>query len=132
MSRFSRLAPRREETNIVTKTVPSEIQTIVNALDDRRAKDVVVLDLSTVSATLDYFIVASGESNLQIKAMESSVRDALKEEDVVFKGVEGPSERWVLLDYGDIVIHLMSPDARDFYDLEGLWADAEQVDVTPV
>jgi len=90
-----------------------------------------VLDLSGVSATLDYFIVASGESTLQIKAMETSVREQLKGEDVVFKGVEGPSERWVLLDYGDIIIHLMSPDAREFYDLEGLWADANRLDVTP-
>ncbi|MDZ7703072.1 MAG: ribosome silencing factor [Trueperaceae bacterium] len=107
------------------------MQTIIDALDDRRAKDIVVLDLSGVSATLDYFIVASGESTLQIKAMETSVREQLKGEDVVFKGVEGPSERWVLLDYGDIIIHLMSPDAREFYDLEGLWADADRLDVTP-
>lgn len=90
-----------------------------------------MLDLSDVSATLDYFIVASGESALQIKAMETSVREQLKGEDVVFKGVEGPSERWVLLDYGDIIIHLMSPDAREFYDLEGLWADADRLDVSP-
>lgn len=107
------------------------MQTIIDALDDRRAKDIVVLDLSDVSATLDYFIVASGESALQIKAMETSVREQLKGEDVVFKGVEGPSERWVLLDYGDIIIHLMSPDAREFYDLEGLWADADRLDVSP-
>ena len=107
------------------------MQTIVDALDDRRAKDIAVLDLSSVSSTLAYFIVASGESTLQIKAMETSVREQLKGEDVVFKGVEGPSERWVLLDYGDIIIHLMSPDAREFYDLEGLWADANRLDVTP-
>jgi len=47
------------------------------------------------------------------------------------RGVEGPSNRWVLLDYGTVVVHVMSPDARDFYDLEGLWADANRVEVVP-
>ena len=107
------------------------MQLIVNALDDRRAKDIVVLDLSTASETLDYFIVATGESSLQLQAMENGVRESLKASGVLPKGIEGPSTRWVLLDYGPVVVHIMSPEARDFYDLEGLWADAERLAVAP-
>jgi ribosome-associated protein len=115
----------------VTATLPKELQTIVDALDDKRAKDIVVLELSEVSSTLDYFIIASGESSLQLKALEDSVYTKLKEEKMTPKGIEGPSQRWILLDYGYLVVHLMSPDARKFYDLEGLWADAKKLDITP-
>ena len=107
------------------------MQIIVDALDDRRAKDIAVLDLQTASETLDYFIVATGESSVQLKAIEDRVRERLKEAGVNPKGIEGPSTRWILLDYGFIVVHVMSPEARDFYDLEGLWADAERLSVLP-
>lgn len=114
-----------------TAVVPEEVQLIVDALDDRRARDIVVMDLREVSDSLDYFILASGESMLQLRALEDSVRGRLKEAGVLPKGVEGPSNRWILIDYGNVVAHLMSPDARDFYDLEGLWADAHRLEVVP-
>ena len=114
-----------------TITVPSEVQLVVDALDDKRAVDIAVLDLRSASETLDWFIVASGESSLQLKAMEDSVRETMKAAGHLPKGVEGPSARWVLIDYGSVVVHVMSPEAREFYDLEGLWADAERVPVQP-
>ena len=111
--------------------IPEEVQLLVDALDDKRAVDIAVLDLRGTSDTLDWFIIASGESSLQLKAMEDAARETLKSAGYQPKGVEGPSNRWVLLDYGYVVAHLMSPEARDFYDLEGLWADADRVEVTP-
>jgi ribosome-associated protein len=116
---------------LITTTVPKSVQLIVDALDDKRGKDIVVLDLSGVSDSLDWFVVATGESSLQLQALEDGVREKLKAAGHPPRSVEGPSARWVLLDYGDVVAHLMSPEAREFYDLEGLWADAERVDVTP-
>lgn len=107
------------------------MQLIVDALDDRRAKDVTVLDLQKVSETLSFFIVATGESSVQLRAMEEHVRERLKEAGISPRGIEGPSTRWTLIDYGFIVVHVMSPEAREFYDLEGLWADAEELSVTP-
>jgi ribosome-associated protein len=107
------------------------VQLIVDALDDKRAQDIVVMDLTSVSDSLDYFIVAVAESSLQLEALEESVREKLKGTGTHPRGVEGPSERWVLLDYGEVVAHLMSPEAREFYDLEGLWADAKRIDVVP-
>ncbi len=110
---------------------PAAVQLIIDALDDKRAKDVTVLDLREVSTSLDFFIIATGESSLQLKALEESVRERMKADKVLPDGVEGPSDRWVLLDYGTVVVHLMSPEARDFYDLEGLWADAATLEVSP-
>lgn len=111
--------------------LPEGVQEIVDALDDKRAVDVVVLDLRSVSDTLDCFVIATGESSLQLRALEEAVHSRLKAHGRLPSGVEGPSDRWVLLDYGPVVVHLMSPEARDFYDLEGLWADAARVAVTP-
>jgi ribosome-associated protein len=114
----------------MTVTIPQEVQHIVDALDDKKAREITVLDLQDVSETLDYFIIATGDSSVQLKALEDSVREKLKGQ-LTLKGVEGPSARWLLIDYGYIVIHLMSADARKFYDLEGLWADANSIEVKP-
>ncbi len=113
------------------QSLRQEVQLAVNALDDRRARDITVLNLHDVSETLDYFIIATGESTLQLKALEEAVRDAFKTAGQFPRAVEGPSDRWILMDYGAIVVHLMNREAREFYDLEGLWADAETVEVTP-
>lgn len=68
---------------------------------------------------------------MQIKALENGVKEDLKAQGFPPKSIEGPSERWVLIDFGNIIAHIMSPDAREFYDLEGLWADAERLEVRP-
>lgn len=123
--------PAAAPTDDPRQCVPDEIQLIVDALDDKRAKDVAVLHLAPVSETLDWFVVATGESSLQLQALEDAVRERLKAARVALRAVEGPSSRWVLMDYGPYVVHLMNPEAREFYDLEGLWADAPRVEVEP-
>ncbi|MCY4353979.1 MAG: ribosome silencing factor [Truepera sp.] len=114
-----------------TATVPKEVWLVVAALDDKRARDIVVLDLTKVSDSLDYFVLATAESTLQLRALQESVKERLKRSGAQPRGIEGPSERWVLIDYGSVVVHLMSPEAREFYDLEGLWIDAEHLEVVP-
>ena len=121
----------RTDAAAVPAAVPAEVQAIVDALDDKRALDVTVLHLEEVSDSLDWFVVATGESSLQLQAMEGEVRERLKAAGARLKAVEGPSARWVLMDYGGVVAHLMSAEARAFYDLEGLWADAPRVPVVP-
>lgn len=130
-ARASRRSVERDAITPARDAVHEDVQRIVDALDDKRATDIVVLDLHEVSDTLDWFVVASGESSLQLKALEDAVRERMKESGRLPRGVEGPSLRWVLLDYGSVVVHVMSPEARAFYDLEGLWADAERVAVVP-
>ncbi|RIH87809.1 Ribosomal silencing factor RsfS [Meiothermus luteus] len=103
------------------------IAEIKEALEDKKALDVVALDLREVSDTLDYFVIATGTSQPHLQALERAVRERLQSQGLRADHVEGPSPRWVLLDYGPVLVHLMSPEAREYYDLEGFWADAKRL-----
>ncbi|MDZ7799484.1 MAG: ribosome silencing factor [Trueperaceae bacterium] len=108
-----------------------ELQWIVDALDDKRAKDIRALHLAPLTPTMEAFVIASAESLPQIQALEEAVKGRMKEEGRMPRHVETPSSRWVLIDFGAVVVHIMSPEAREFYDLEGLWADAEPIEISP-
>lgn len=110
-----------------TFTAQALIAEIRTALEDKKAENVVALDLQEVSDSLDYFVIATGTSQPHLQALERAVRERLGEEGVRASKVEGPSPRWVLLDYGEVLVHLMSPEAREYYDLEGFWADAKRI-----
>ncbi|RDI94521.1 ribosome silencing factor [Meiothermus sp. QL-1] len=103
------------------------IAQIKEALEDKKALDIVALDLTEVSDALDYFVIATGTSQPHLQALERAVREKLLAQGVRAAHVEGPSPRWVLLDYGPVLVHLMSPEARAYYDLEGFWADARRL-----
>lgn len=111
--------------------VPAEVQLAVNILDDKRAEDIVVLNLMEVSESLDWFVIATGSSTPHLRSLDDEVRYQMKQAGFEAVSLEGPSERWVLLDFASVTVHILSPDAREFYDLEGLWADAVPVPVTP-
>jgi ribosome-associated protein len=97
---------------------------------DRKANDVVLMDLRTVSTATDYFVIASGTSDTHVNAIAQHVVDEMKKEGVRVHHVEGlPQGRWVLLDYVDFVVHVFHPALRDFYQLERLWSDAETIPV---
>ena len=98
----------------------------LSALEDLKAKDVVVLDVTDLSDVFDTMIIASGTSNRHVKALAGNVMDDAKKQGIQPIGVEGKEEAdWVLVDYGSLVVHVMLPTARDFYELEKLWsADA--------
>ncbi len=92
---------------------------------ERKAQGVVVLDLRGISSATDFFVIASGTSDVQVKAIAEHVVVELKKDEVRPSHVEGMNGgRWVLLDYIDFVIHVFHPQARDFYQLENLWGDA--------
>jgi ribosome-associated protein len=93
---------------------------------DKKASDVLVLDVRGMSSYADYIVLASAESDRQVSAMAENVHVKLKAEDGLYpSGTEGTETgQWVLLDYGEVVAHLFLNDVRAFYDLEGLWADA--------
>ena len=105
----------------------AQIQIIKEALEDKKATDIVAMDLTQVSTTLDYFIIASATSQPQLQALERNALDKMREAGIRAVSIEGPSPRWVLLNFGAIIVHLMTPETRDFYDLEGLWADATRL-----
>jgi ribosome-associated protein len=105
---------------------------IVEGMQENKAKDIVVLDLREISnAVCDYFVICSGESSTQVDGISSSVtrftRKELKEKPWHIEGKT--SSEWVLLDYVNVVAHIFYKDARPFYDLEDLWADAKRTDI---
>ena len=105
--------------------IHQQLAAIVRAARERRAEDVTVLDLTDVSTTLDYFVIATATAGLQLNAVQTNIREKAMEAGLSRPTVEGPSERWLLLAFGaSIVVHLMTREAREYYDLEGLWSDA--------
>ena len=94
----------------------------VGALEDIKAKDIEVINTAKVSAMFDRVIIATGDSNRQVKALARSVHDKVKEAGGTVIGVEGEDAgEWVLVDLGDIVVHVMQPAVRAYYNLEELW-----------
>jgi len=98
------------------------------ALVGRRAVSPVLLDMRGVTLITDFFLICHGTSNVHIRSLADAVTEAFAERGLRAFGVEGYQEaRWVLLDYGDVVVHILSEDDREFYDLERLWSDAPTV-----
>lgn len=97
--------------------------------DDYRGSETVVLDLRGVTPMFDFFVISSGTSNRQMRSLAEEVNRMMKQHGSRSPGMEGDvGSPWLLYDYGDIVIHVLSPEARKLYNLEELWADAERVD----
>ena len=97
---------------------------IVEALDDLKGKDVVTMDVSELTDVMDTLVIASGTSNRHVKSLAGNVVDEAKKQGLRPIGVEGlETGEWVLVDFGDVVVHVMLPEARAFYDLERLWSD---------
>ncbi|OUW24870.1 MAG: ribosome silencing factor [Rhodospirillaceae bacterium TMED167] len=99
-------------------------ETVTVSLDDDKAQKVVVIDLKGKTAIADYMIVASGTSQRQVSTMAEHLREKLKSLGIKSVSVEGMSQGdWVLIDGGDVIVHLFRPEIREFYDLERLWGD---------
>lgn len=114
-----------------TATSPDILQRLRDAVavaDDRKAMDLRVLQLEKVSDFTDFFMVCSGNSGRQVSAIAEGIQRALREQGVRPLHIEGAaSAHWVLLDYGDFVVHVFDPETRGYYGIERLWADAPDV-----
>ena len=114
----------------VTADSPSRVRTAVAAIQDRQALDLRVLDLDEISEFTEFFLLCSGSSERQVRAIADAVDEDLRQQGARPLHVEGYEHgQWVLLDYGDFLVHIFSESMRDYYRLEQLWADAP--DVTP-
>lgn len=99
---------------------------VIDALEDIKAFDITVMDVRAMTSMTNYMIVASGNSTRQCKAIADNVREKLKEKGCDIRGTEGEKEgEWVLVDLDDIVVHVMVPATRAYYNLEQLWSEAE-------
>ncbi len=103
-------------------------RTIVDLISDKKGVDTVLLDIHSLSYIADYFVVSTAESERQLKALADDIQKELKKQSVLPLGVEGaPESGWVLLDYGAVIAHLFSPEMREYYQLEQMWARAPVV-----
>ena len=110
--------------------LPDEVARAAELALDRKARDVVVLDLRGISTATDWFLIASGSSDIHVRAIAEHMIEELKKEKVRPGHVEGlEGGRWVLVDYIDFVVHVFHPSARDFYQIETLWGDAPRHDI---
>lgn len=108
---------------MTTITAEAIKNSVLNTLDDMKAKDVVCLDVKPLTSLADFMVVASGTSTRHVKAMADRVEEDAKKIGVKPLGVEGAqAAEWVLVDLNDVIVHVMMPDARRFYDLEKLWS----------
>ncbi len=96
---------------------------VINALEDLKGKDIVTLDVRKLTGVTDYMVICTGTSNRQVKSLADNVVMEAKKAGVPARGVEGADAgEWVLVDFGDVVVHVMLLATRDFYDLERLWS----------
>jgi ribosome-associated protein len=101
---------------------------IVDVASDHKAADIVMLRTAEVTSMADYFVICSGRSERQVQALAGTIVDQLRDEGMRPVGVEGrASARWVLIDYGSVIVHVFAPEEREYYGLERLWSNAAQV-----
>ena len=113
---------------------PKEIALLAaKALDSKKGKEIKVIEIGELTTLADYFVIAAGTSNTQISALSDVVEEELKKSGEMALRREGYRDgTWVLLDYGCVAIHVFSQEAREFYDLERLWRDGKEVDLSDV
>ena len=109
----------------------AEVKLALHCASDKKASNIVVLDLREIASFAEFFIIASGSNQRQVQAICDEIGEKLKKQlnarDVRIEGYK--TGEWVLIDYGDFIVHVFDKDAREFYDLERLWRDARRVDL---
>lgn len=101
---------------------------IAQLAEDKKAEDITVLDIGKLLVITDYFVICSGKTKRQVKTISETIQEELDKEGIRPLGTEGSREaRWVLLDYGDVVVHVFLTEEREFYQLERLWRDAPRL-----
>jgi ribosome-associated protein len=99
----------------------NQLEMIVSLIGEKKGERPVIIDLRDAPIPTDYFVIAEGENPIHVKAITSALRSGLPHKPLHREGTN--EQRWVVLDYGDIVVHVFTKQARDFYDIESLWAD---------
>lgn len=122
------LALRKENAGLVESDQKARLAAL--SADDKKAREVKILDIRSITTVADYFVICSGTSPTHVRAIADNVEEKLLECGYPLHHVEGyQNGRWVLLDFGDVVVHVMLEEERQFYNLERLWGDAREVSI---
>jgi ribosome-associated protein len=106
------------------------LENAVKILDAKKAIDLTALNVTDLTSIADYFVIASGTSTTHVRALAEEVEDKLASLGQEPKNIEGRATGWILIDYGNVVVHVFTPDQRENFNLEKLWQDAERVDIS--
>lgn len=107
------------------------LEIAVKALDSKKAEDIKVIKIKDISILADYFVIADGTSSTQTRALADEVDFQLSEKGIQPHSIQGNNgSNWIILDYSDIIVHVFSRDQREFYNLERLWSDGEEIDIS--
>ena len=109
------------------------MQLAVKCADSKKAMDIKVLDIGSLTTLADYFVVCHCPSSTQMNAISDEIEEKFKEQGLLMlnQGAHG-SDQWILMDYGDVVVHIFNTESREFYGIEKLWADAANVDISGI
>lgn len=112
-------------------TEQQKLELIVKTLDSKRGEDIQAIKISDLTILADYFVIVNGTSNTHTRSLADEVEFQLSQQGIEPNRRESDTgNTWIILDYGDIIVHAFYKDTRDFYKLEGLWADGEQIDIS--
>ena len=110
-------------------TSKEKVKIIYNALDDKMAVDIKIIEISKISILADYFIIAGGKNKNHIQSLSDFVQQDLAKEKEYPKQIEGyNTASWILMDYGDVIVHIFSEEDRLFYDIEKIWSDGQNIE----
>jgi ribosome-associated protein len=104
-----------------------KIKKIVKLIEDKKGENIIVLDLKNLTWITDYFIITSGDSQIQTKAIAENILTNMKENPISVEGID--DGKWILIDYGEIIIHIFLNETREYYKLEKLWSDAKIAEI---
>ena len=128
----ARVATRTASTTEVPAVLDDRVLETLHAASEKKALDPVVLDLREVATFTDYFVITSGTNERQVQAIADEIFERLKKAGTLAARIEGrQTAEWILLDYGDFVVHVFDEKARRFYDLERLWREAKRLQLPP-
>lgn len=129
MSGSTNKKPRSQPAS--TLETEDVVNTAAHAASEKKATDLVLLDLRKIASFTEFFLIGTGASTRQVQAISNAIEETLRKDGKRPLHIEGySSAEWILLDYGDFIVHIFSPASRRFYDLERLWRDAPRVEIT--
>lgn len=108
------------------------IKIAANALNEKKAKDIKVVKIGDLTVIADYFVLATATSSTHVRALADEVEEKLTDAGLEPHHIEGRSSGWILLDYGDVVVHVFNRENREFYSLDHMWSDGEQIDLSNI
>ncbi|MBQ8182978.1 MAG: ribosome silencing factor [Clostridia bacterium] len=109
--------------------ISDTVKKIVKALDDKKGNDIKVIKIDELTIVADYFVIVTGNSNTHIRALADEVEFQLEEAGMTADHIEGRTTGWVVMEYAGVVAHIFTEEAREYYNLERLWEDAEKIDI---